>query len=133
MTSRWSLQARATAGAAGGDDLPFHYRSSWGAPCPSAVFAERQPVVSRPAGAGTVGPRRPGVAAGAQFELSAGLYVTGRAHVGNTGERWQWVFDDYRRGYEVAFGAASMLGPLEVVVSSAGRRPRLEVRLGRVF
>lgn len=133
LTSRWSLQARTLAGAGGGDDLPFHYRFFLGSTVPSAVFVDRQPPFPGLPAQGLSGRAVQVLQVGAQFEPSAGFYLAGRVHVGNTGEQWQWAFDDYRRGYEIALGAASVLGPLEVVVSGSGGRPGLEVRLGRAF
>jgi NTE family protein len=135
LAERLSLTARTVLGAAGGRDLPFHYRFFLGGASPSAVFTERQPMFP-----GLRGQERSGrtvqlLEIGGQYELANQTFVSVHGHVGNTAEAWKLPLDDYVRGYEVSIGALTFVGPVELSLSGADAsdRPRLEFRLGYQF
>ncbi len=135
LTSRLAVTARAVAGAAGGNDLPFHYQFFLGGTVPSAVFHERQPTFP-----GLRPQQRSGLAvqlvqAGLQFEPAEQVFVGAKINVGNTADRWRARFDRYARGYEMILGAQTFVGPVEIVWSGDdfGDRPTFAVRLGHRF
>lgn len=133
ITGRLTLQTRAMTGAAGGADLPFHYQFFLGGTVPSAIFPERQ--IAFP---GLEAQERAGRAvhllqAGLQFEPTEQLFVAVRVHAGNTADRWQLRFDDYRFGYEFSAGATTVIGPVELVASGQDGAPAFAVRLGHRF
>jgi NTE family protein len=133
--NRLTVLAAAVAGAAGGRELPFHYRFFLGGEAPSAVFAERQPAFP-----GLRGQERSGRALqllkiGARYELAEQTFVGVHGYAGNTAEAWQGRFDDYLGGYELALGALTFVGPVEVALTGSefSDRPRFEFRLGLPF
>ena len=130
-----SLVLRVMTGASGGADLPFHYQFFLGGSVPSAVFSANQPTFPGLKGQARVGRAVQLLQVGAQFELANQLILAGRIHAGNTADRWRVPLDRYVGGYEIAVGAITAIGPIEIAASgrNAKSRPRLDIRLGRRF
>lgn len=135
LRERLTLFGRGTFGAAGGRDLPFHYRFFLGGTAPSAVFTERQPLFPGLRGQERSGLALQAIQAGAQYEIADQVFASFAAHAGNTAEFWKLRFDDYLGGYELSLGALTFVGPVEVSLSGDdfGDRPRFEFRLGYQF
>ena len=131
-TSRLSILLRGIAGASGGDDLPLHYQYFLGGSAPSAIFTERQPTFPGLRGQARAGRALQLAQIGVQYEFRNQLVLTVRGHAGNTAEAWTTRFDRYLGGYEVAVGAPTFIGPIELAVSGrwVGDRIRLDVRIG---
>jgi NTE family protein len=116
-------------------DVPLHRRFVLGGTYVAPIFPETEaPFVGARAQA-LIGTSAVRLGSAVQWEARRGLFVTARGDVGYAGDALTVDRNAYRSGVGVSLGAPTLIGPLEVTVSSlAGRwRPHVEIVAGHSF
>ncbi len=135
LGERTTLRVGVMAGYAEGDDLPLHRLFFLGGVYPSGVLGETQPAFP-----GLKPQERRGHAVqvatlGVQRRLGAQVFITAGLHAGNTFDTWRVAPEDYLRGWSLALGALTPLGPVEATLAGreGGGAPSVSVNLGFSF
>ncbi|MEM1055300.1 MAG: patatin-like phospholipase family protein [Bacteroidota bacterium] len=119
----------------GWDEVPFNRLATVGGPVtPQALPPSFFPLYGAELGE-FIGPAGQTASLGFQAEVRPNVFATLTADVGRAGPELSWNPDDFRFGYGLSLGAATPLGPAEVLVSGEAftGRPIVTAQLGRRF
>jgi hypothetical protein len=76
------------------------------------------------------------VSAGVQYEFFRHRFVSINTYFGNTLPKWNFevLSNEYYAGYSLSFGAITVLGPIEAIISTSTRNALLfELQIGYEF
>ncbi|MEM6289597.1 MAG: hypothetical protein AAF845_20830, partial [Bacteroidota bacterium] len=119
----------------GWDDVPVTRLVSMGGPVTPPVLPTSFYTLYGAGQGEFLGPAAQTVALNLQTEVRPNVFATVTADVGRAGPELSWDPNDFRFGYGLSLGAATPLGPAQILLSGeafAGR-PLVTVQLGRLF
>jgi NTE family protein len=136
ISSTLSVSARAIGGQAiGGTALPLHYQFFLGGATQSAIFPETQIPVMGLASGERSGTSIRLLSGGVQDELVSHVFASLRVDAASVSESHAVGGARWITGIGASLGAATLLGPIEMTVStrSVRRWPLIAVNLGFLF
>jgi outer membrane protein assembly factor BamA len=116
-------------------DVPLHRRFVLGGTYVAPIFPETEAPFVGARAQQFVGTSAVRLGSAVQWEVRRGVFATARGEVGYAGDALTVDRNAYRTGVGVSLGTPTVIGPIEVTVSSlAGRwRPHAEIVAGRSF